>query len=110
MMQHQKEQKQFMEIKYLQNDPVFKDRAKIDLIFIRKENFINKNENIIILVDKLEKYEDKTNCKPRRAVAYSKLIKEDKKDTITSPHIWSNRLFKVCNLKIIDPTNDEEII
>ena len=109
-------------------DPVFKDRAKIDLIFIRQDlyyyddqNFINPegvNENIIFSVDKLEKYEDKTNCKPTRAVAHSKLIKkgyytnreEDKKNTITSPHIWSNRLFEVCNLKIIDPTNEEEII
>ena len=109
-------------------DPVFEDRAKIDLIFIRQDlyyyddqNFINPeniNENIIFSVDKMEKYEDKTNCEPTRAVAHSKIIKEgyytnreeDKKKNITQPHIWSNRLFEVCNLKVIDPTNEEQII
>ena len=109
-------------------DPVFGDRAKIDLIFIRQDlyyyddqEFINPeqiNENIIFSVDKLEKYEDKKNCKPTRAEAQSKIIKpgfytnreEDKKKTIIQPHIWSNLLFEVCNLTIIDPTNEEQII
>ena len=109
-------------------DPVFKDRAKIDLIFIRQDlyyydgqEFINPeqiNENIIFSVDKLEKYEDKKNCEPTRTKAKSKIIKpgfytnreENKKNTITQPHIWSNRLFEICNLTIIDPTSEEQII
>lgn len=35
---------------------------------------------------------------------------KDKKEKIIEPNIWENKLFELCNLTVIDPTNEEQII
>ena len=109
-------------------DPVLKDRAKMDFIFMRQDlyfyennNYINPEgikETIIFSIDRLEKYEDKVHTAKTLAEAKSKKIvegyytnrEEDKKSTITKPHIWSNTIFETSGLTIINPTKEEEII
>ena len=110
-------------------DPVLKDRTKIELIFLRQDlyfynekNYIYPegiNDKIIFSVDKLEKYQYKTtDCAKTYGEAKSKIKEkgywtnreEDKKSTILKPHIWKNNLFELCELTVIDPTNEEEII
>ena len=109
-------------------DPVLKDRAKIDFLFMRQDlhfyensNYVNPEgikENIVFSIDRLEKYEEKEHTSKTLGNAKSRIIEkgyytnreDDKKSIITKPHIWSNEIFEVSDLTIIDPTKEEQII
>ena len=111
-------------------DPVLNDRAKKDFIFIRQDIFFNIDDNyfynppgvndkILFSVDKLIQYDkNNKNCVENKYKTIAKILhqgyftnqEEDKKNIIIDPRIWSNRLFEICNLTIIDPTKEEEII
>ncbi len=108
-------------------DPVLNDRAKTEFIFIRQDlyyydekNYIYPegiNNTIIFSLDRLKKYENKKNCKKKYENIVSETIEEgyytnretDKKATILKPTIWENDLFQLCDLTVIDPTNEKEI-
>ena len=108
-------------------DPVFKDRAKTDFIFMRQdlyyydeENYIYPegiNSKIIFSIDRLKKYENKNGCAEKYENIKKNYIEkgyytnreEDKKATIIKPTIWENSLFDLCDLTVINPTNEEEI-
>ena len=110
-------------------DPVLKDRAKMDFIFMRQDIFFNIDDNkyynppgakdkILFSVDKLIPYNiNDKNCVENKYKTIGKIIQEgyftnqeeDKKEKIIEPRVWTNRLFEICNLTIIDPTKEEEI-
>ena len=109
-------------------DPIKKDRAKKEYIFIRNDIFFYDNENycnpptaddyLVFSLDKLDKYESKPDCKKNRGEGISKKIfkgyfdnfDEEHKKKIIEPDIYSNKLFDYCNLTVIDPTKEESII
>ena len=106
-------------------DPILGDRVKRNFIFMRNDIFFydNKNycnpplinEKILFSVDKLIDYENK-NCVDKRGQAQSKLYKagffsnKDHPEIIHEPNVYTNEMFNYCNLNIIDPTNEEDII
>ena len=108
-------------------DPILKDRAKKDYIFLRNDiffydniNYVNPkgiNENTFFSVDKLIPY-NKENCKSKRENAESTLYKkgyfdnknDEHKEKILEPNVYTNAFFNYCNLNIIDPTNEKDII
>ena len=112
-------------------DPVFNDRAKIDLFFMRQDiyfyddkeqNYVYPggiNNKIVFSLDKLAPYTIREKCiKNFGDNALGNILipgyytnrEEDKKEKIIEPNIWENKLFEVCDLTVIDPTNEEQII
>ena len=109
-------------------DPVLKDRAKKEFLFLRNDIYFYENENycnppgvtekIVFSVDKLVEYNSKkSGCKEKRGEAESQVIKpgyfdnfkEAHKEKILEPTIYSNELFEYCDLKVIDPTDASAI-
>ena len=108
-------------------DPIYNDRAKKDFIFVRNDIYFydNKNylnptgvtEHIVFSVDKLVAYEkNKGDCVTKRGDAKSQIIYKgyfnnsdsEMKKKILEPNVYSNALFEYCNIKVIDPTNEED--
>ena len=106
-------------------DPILGDRAKRNFIFMRNDIFFydNKNycnpplinEKLLFSVDKLVAYENK-NCVDKRGQAKSKIHKQgfftnkNHPEIIHEPNVYTNEMFNYCNLNIIDPTNENDII
>ena len=109
-------------------DPVYKDRTKKDLLYARLDIYFYENENYcnprnitendIFSVDRYKAYNPTSNCVKNRGEAESKILEkgfftnleEDKKDIILKPNEYSNELFDYCDLTVIDPTTQQDII
>ena len=109
-------------------DPVHKDRtkkdflyARLDIYFYENENYCNPRnitENDIFSVDRYKAYNPASNCNKTRGEAKSKILEKgyftnmeiDKKNIILKPNEYSNALFDYCDLAIIDPTTQKDII
>ena len=107
-------------------DPIYKERTKTDFLFTRldilfydNKNFVNPpniTEKLVFSVDKFKEYKkNDNNCVADRGKAYSSIIEEgyftnsgDKKDTILKPNLYTNKLFSLCDIDVIDPTNEKE--
>ena len=109
-------------------DPVRKDRAKKEFLFLRNDIYFYENENycnppgvtekIVFSIDKLVKYEkNKKDCASKRGDAKSKIIKQgyfdnfddSHKKKILEPNIYSNELFEYCDIQVIDPTDEDAL-
>lgn len=109
-------------------DPVYKDRAKREFLFLRNDIYFYENENycnppnatekIVFSIDKLVEYKkNNPNCKRERGKASSTPISEGYFDNhedahrkkILEPTIYSNELFDYCDLEVVDPTNETSI-
>ena len=109
-------------------DPVYKDRTKKDFLYTRLDIYFYENENYVnppgvtekhvISVDKLKAYTPgSSGCAEKRGDArydfiekgYFTNLKEDKKNIILKENIYSNELFKYCDLIVIDPTKEGEL-
>ena len=109
-------------------DPVWKDRAKKEFLFLRNdvyfydnENYVNPpgiNEKIIFSLDNFIAYEkNKNGCVKSKSEAQSKKVYEgyfsnkddDKKTKILDPSTYTNELFEICDLTIVDPLSEESI-
>ena len=112
-------------------DPILKDRAKIELLFMRQDlyfyddkenNYVYPagiNKRIAFSLDRLVPYGKKEKCIENfgdngrgniLTPGFYTNREEGKKETIIKPNIWENKLFEVCDLTVIDPTNEEQII
>ena len=95
--------------------------TRSDLYFYENENYVNPpnvTEDVVFSVDKLVPYKkNKEKCVNSRAEARGQVIEEgfftnqnaSVKDIILKPHIYSNELFEMCDLTVIDPTKEGEI-
>ena len=95
--------------------------TRLDIYFYENENYVNPpkiTEKLVFSVDKLVAYKNEANCIEKRGDARSRILRkgyftnleEDKKDKILEPNIFSNELFDYCDLKVIDPTDESQII
>ena len=109
-------------------DPINPNKAKRDFLFMRNDIYFYKNENycnppgadekIIFSVDKLVEYQkNKPGCAKERGNAESKIIdkgyfdnhKDNHREKILKPNVYSNELFEYCDLTVINATNEESI-
>ena len=110
-------------------DKVLNDRAKKEFIFTRSDLYFYENENyanppnitekIVFSIDKYKSYKkNKVNCTDVRGEARSEVLvggyfdnfDSKHREKILVPHIYSNELFEYCDLTVIDPTSESEII
>ena len=121
--------KSFQKIPDEWKDTIKKDRAKREFIFTRSDIYFYKNENyvnppkvdekVIFSVDKLVAYDPhKDGCFEERTIdaksqvleyGYFDNFEEEHRNTILKPNIYSNELFEYCDLKVIDPTDENSI-
>ncbi len=92
-----------------------------DIYFYKNENYCNPpgaDEKIIFSVDKLVEYQkNKPGCAKERGNAESKIIdkgyfdnhKDNHREKILKPNVYSNELFEYCDLTVINATNEESI-
>ena len=109
-------------------DPIYNDNAqkeflflKNDIYFYENENYANPpnvNEKIVFSIDKIVQYKsNKEGWKSKRGEAKSQIIYKgyfdnfgsSHKDKILEPDIYSNELFEYCDIKVIDPTDEEAL-
>jgi hypothetical protein len=110
-------------------DEELNDRARREFIFTRSDIYFYENENyvnppkitekVVLSVDKKVLYKkNKANCVSERGEARSQIISNgfftnfdtNCRDKILEPHIYSNELFEYCDLTVINPLNEEELI
>ena len=106
-------------------DPVFKDRTKRDFIYTRLDIYFYNNSNYcnppgitekhVFSVDKYKTYQEKPGCSSIRGEISEEPVEPgffnntdpEKSKTILQPNIYSNALFELCNLTVIDPDKEE---
>ena len=106
-------------------DPVFKDRTKKDFLYTRLDIYFYDNPNYcnppgitdkhVISIDKYIPYQQKSGCSNVRGEKGSSVVEpgffdnfdENKRKTILQANVYSNALFEICNLIVLDPDKEE---
>mgnify|MGYP006908827492 CR=1 FL=1 len=106
-------------------DPVFKDRTKKDFLYTRLDIYFYDNPNYcnppgitdkhVISIDKYIPYQQKSDCSNARGEKGSSIVEPgffdnfdlEKRKTILQANVYSNALFEICNLIVLDPDKEE---